>query len=81
MSAATEKTKLTRDFQMNFTGGSIMSKMNIAAGIGVGLAVGGAAALLSGSKMGMSKRAMKKKAGKAMKAVEGIMGDMKYMFR
>ncbi len=58
-----------------------MEKKNIATGIGIGLAVGGAAALLSGSKMGMSKRAMKKKASNAMKTMEGFMSDMRYMFK
>ena len=56
-----------------------MQKKDIMAGVGIGLAIGGAAALVSGA--GMNKRAMKKKANKAMKTVEGIMGDMRYMFK
>lgn len=58
-----------------------MKKKDIATGVGIGIAVGGAAALLSGSKMGMSKRAMKKKANSAMKTMEGFMSDIRYMFK
>lgn len=58
-----------------------MNMKNIAAGVGIGVAVGGTAAMLAGSKMGMSKRAMKRKANKAMKSVEGFMDDMRYMFK
>ena len=56
-----------------------MTGKDIAAGIGIGLAAGGAAAMLSGTRM--NKRALKKKADKDMKTVEGIMGDMRYMFK
>ena len=56
-----------------------MNGKDIATGIGIGLAAGGAAAMLSGTKM--NKRALKKKADKAMKTAQGIMGDMRYMFK
>ncbi len=57
-----------------------MNMKNIATGIGAGLIVGGTAAIIGSSKArGM--RSMKKKANKAMKTVEGIMGDMRYMFK
>ena len=57
-----------------------MNMKNIATGIGAGLIVGGTAAIIGSSKArGM--RSMKKKANNAMKTVEGIMGDMRYMFK
>lgn len=57
-----------------------MSMKSIATGIGAGLIVGGTAAII-GSQRSKGMRSMKKKAGKAMKTVEGIMDDMRYMFR
>ena len=57
-----------------------MSMKNVAAGIGAGLIVGGTAAII-GSQKSRGMRSMKKKANKAMKTVEGIMGDMRYMFK
>ena len=57
-----------------------MSMKNVAAGIGAGLIVGGTAAIIGSSKS-RSMRSMKKKANKAMKTVEGIMGDVRYMFK
>ena len=57
-----------------------MSMKSIATGIGAGLIVGGTAAII-GTQKSRGMRSMKKKAGKAMKTVEGIMEDMRYMFR
>jgi len=57
-----------------------MSMKSIATGIGAGLIVGGTAAII-GSSRGRNMRSMKKKANKAMKTVEGIMGDVRYMFK
>ena len=60
-----------------------MSMMkNIGVGIGIGVAVGGTAAYLKGAMGGksMKKKAMKK-ADKAMKSVEGFIGDVRYMFK
>ncbi len=57
-----------------------MTMKNVAAGIGAGIIVGGTAAII-GSQRSKGMRMMKKKANKAMKTVEGIMGDMRYMFR
>ena len=53
----------------------------MAAGLGLGVAIGGSAAMLTGSMSGRSKRSLKKKAGKAMKSVESLMGDMRYLFK
>ena len=60
-----------------------MSMMkNIATGIGIGVAVGGASAYLKGAMDGTGmKRKARKKANKAMKSVEGFIGDMRYMFK
>ena len=58
-----------------------MSMKSIATGVGLGMAIGGSAALLTGSMSGRSKRSLKKKAGKAMKSVEGIIGDVRYLFK
>lgn len=58
-----------------------MNMKGIATGIGLGVAVGGSAALLTGSMSKRSKRSLKKTADKAMKSIEGIMGDMKYLFK
>lgn len=51
-------------------------------GIGVGMAVGGAAAYIKGAMAGSGmKRKAKKTAHKAMKNMEELMGDVKYMFK
>lgn len=59
-----------------------MNAKNIMTGVGIGMAVGGAGAYIKGAMAGtrMKKKA-KKTANKAMKGVESIIGDMKYMFR
>ena len=57
-----------------------MSMKSIATGIGAGLIVGGTAAII-GSQRSKGMHSMKKKANKAMKTVEGIMDDMRYMFK
>ncbi len=55
---------------------------SIMTGIGVGMAVGGATAYLKGAMAGSGmKRKAKKTAQKAIKSMEGIMGDVKYMFK
>ncbi len=55
---------------------------SIMTGIGVGIAVGGASAYLKGAMAGSGmKRKAKKTAQKAIKNIEGIMGDVKYMFK
>ena len=60
----------------------IMKTKSIMTGVGIGMAVGGATAYLKGAMAGtrMTKN-MGKRMKKAMKSVEGIMGDMKYMFK
>ncbi len=59
-----------------------MKKSPIMTGIGIGMAVGGATAFLKGAAAGSGmKRSLKKNMNKAAKSVEGIIGDMKYMFR
>lgn len=51
-------------------------------GIGIGMALGGTAAYLKGAMMGCGmKRSVKKNMNKAYKSIEGIMGDVRYMFK
>ena len=51
-------------------------------GIGIGMAVGGATAFLKGVAAGNGmKRMARKKAKIIMKTIDGIAGDMKYMFK
>ncbi|MDD6012586.1 MAG: hypothetical protein PUC33_07045 [Oscillospiraceae bacterium] len=55
---------------------------SIMTGVGIGMAVGGASAYIKGAMAGSSmKRRAKKTAGKAMKSIESLMGDVKYMFK
>lgn len=55
---------------------------SIMTGIGIGVAVGGASAYLKGAMAGSGmKRKARKKAQKAIKSMEGIVGDVKYMFK
>ncbi len=55
---------------------------SIMTGIGIGVAVGGASAYLKGAMAGSGmKRMARKKVQKAMKNMEGLVGDMKYMFK
>ncbi len=55
---------------------------SIMTGIGIGVAVGGASAYLKGAMAGSGmKRKARRKAQKAMKSMEGLVGDMKYMFK
>ena len=55
---------------------------SIIKGIGIGMAVGGAAAYLKGMSAGCGMKRMARKRTKAvMKVIDGIAGDMKYMFR
>ena len=53
----------------------------IAAGVGLGVALGGSAALLTGSMSQRSRRSLRKTANKAMKSVESMVGDMRYLFK
>ena len=55
---------------------------SVMTGIGIVMAVGGATAYLKGAMAGsMMRRSAKKTVRKAMKNMENIMGDVKYMFR
>ena len=69
---------------LNKTGKDMRS---IAMGLGsppmkIGMAVGGATAYLKGAMAGsMMRRSAKRSARKAMKNMESIVGDIKYMFR
>lgn len=55
---------------------------NIIKGIGIGMAVGGTTAFLKGVMAGNGMKRMARKKSKAiMKTIDGIAGDMKYMFR
>ncbi len=53
----------------------------IATGVGLGVAIGGSAALLKSSMSGRGRRSLKRKADRAMKSVEGMIGDVRYLFR
>lgn len=65
----------------NIVGEKAMMK-SVMTGIGIGMAVGGATAYLKGAMAGsMMRRSAKKTARKAIKNIESIMGDVKYMFR
>lgn len=59
-----------------------MKMKSIMTGIGIGMAVGGAAGVLAGA-MGdpAAKKAYKKKAGKALKAMETMFDDMQDFFK
>lgn len=55
---------------------------SIMTGVGIGIAVGSASAYLKGAMAGSGmKRKARKKAQKAMKSVEGLVGDVRYMFK
>ncbi len=59
-----------------------MEMKSIMKGIGIGMAVGGASAYVKGMMRGSGvKKMAKKKMSVAMKAADGLMNDMKYMFR
>ena len=59
-----------------------MEMKGIMKGIGIGMAVGGATAYVRGMVRGSGvKRMAKKKMNTAMKLADGLIGDMKYMFR
>ena len=59
-----------------------MEMKSIMKGIGIGMAVGGASAYVKGMVRGSGvKKMAKKKMSVAMKAADGLMNDMKYMFR
>lgn len=59
-----------------------MKTSSILTGVGIGLAVGGTAAVLSGSmSTNQMKRSLKKKGAKAYKSMQQLMGDMSYMFK
>lgn len=49
---------------------------NIAKGVGIAMAMGGATALIGSSMMNSSNRKMKKSMNKAVKAVENIVGGI-----
>ncbi|MBQ7294797.1 MAG: hypothetical protein IJW86_01240 [Clostridia bacterium] len=55
---------------------------SIMTGVGIGMAVGGASAYLKGAMAGSGmKRKARKKAQRAIKSMEGLVGDVKYMFK
>lgn len=55
---------------------------SIIKGIGIGMAVGGTAAYFKGMMTGCGMKKMARKKSKAiMKTIDGLAGDMKYMFR
>lgn len=59
-----------------------MDMKSIVKGVGIGMAVGGAGAYMKGMMAGSGmKRSARKSMNKAMKSIEGFVGDMKYMFK
>ncbi len=55
---------------------------SIAKGIGIGMVIGGTTAYLRGMMTGSGMKKMARKKSKAiMKAADGLLGDMKYMFK
>ncbi len=58
-----------------------MKTTGILTGLGVGAAVMGAVALSSNMMSKSSRRATKRKAMRAMKSMETLMGDITYMFK
>ncbi len=59
-----------------------MEMKSIMKGVGIGMAVGGAGAYMKGMMNGSGmKRSARKSMNKAMKNIEGFVGDMKYMFK
>ena len=59
-----------------------MKMKSVMTGIGIGMAVGGAAGLVTGAMSNPSTMKMyKKKASKALKAIENMFDDMQYMFK
>lgn len=59
-----------------------MKVSDVITGMGIGIAAGGAAALI-GTGMGSSskRRKAKKSMAKAYKSVQNVLGDMSYMFK
>lgn len=51
------------------------------AGIGLGMAIGGAAAAIGTGLMGSSKSPMKKKATKAIRTMEDMLESLQYMLK
>lgn len=59
-----------------------MNMKGIMTGVGIGMAVGGASAYLKGAMAGSGmKRKAKKSMNKAMKNMEDLIGDVRYMFK
>ncbi len=59
-----------------------MDMKSIVKGVGIGMAVGGAGAYMSGMMSGSGmRRSAKKNMNKAMKNLEGFFSDMRYMFK
>ena len=59
-----------------------MNSKKIMTGVGIGMAVGGVSAYIKGAMAGTRMRkSTRKTMNKAMKSVEGIVGDIKYMFK
>ncbi len=59
-----------------------MDMKSIMKGVGIGMAVGGVGAYMKGMAAGSGmKRSAKKNMNKAMKNLEGFVGDVRYMFK
>ncbi len=60
-----------------------MKMSKIITGVGIGMAVGSVAAITTGamSSTSSTKRMYKRRANKAMKSMNNMMGDLHYMFK
>ncbi len=59
-----------------------MNTKKFMTGVGIGMAVGGASAYIKGAMAGTRMRkSAKKSMNKAMKSMESLVGDIKYMFK
>lgn len=59
-----------------------MTMKSIMTGVGIGMAVGGVSAYIKGAMAGTGmKRSARKSMNRAMKNLEGFVGDMRYMFK
>lgn len=58
-----------------------MKAKDMAAGVGIGMAVAGTAAIVAGMVPDKTKKKYMKKANKAMKSMSGMLEDARYMFK
>ena len=82
MPFSAENINIRRFFRRNKGVDIFMKMKSVMTGIGIGMAVGGAAGLVTGAMSNPSAKKMyKKKATKALKAMENMFDDMQNMFK